>query len=158
PANMDSIQILRASACIDQAGGRGAGFLYSGTGSTYPNGGSPEQSSAQMLSPTYAWSNPFTGRTTCIGGGPCGITSNTGRTIRGREFYYEDTNQAAQSNANSPFDGTNTLGIGHGTLATRPSTCTPGVAYWATDQGEWDSTHSGPDGQLYKCTAANTWT
>ena len=31
PASGDSIQILRASACIDQAGGRGAGFLYTGT-------------------------------------------------------------------------------------------------------------------------------
>ena len=35
---------------------------------------------------------------------------------------------------------------------------TAGVAYWATDQGEWDSTRAGPDGQLYKCSSANGWT
>ena len=45
-----------------------------------------------------------------------------------------------------------------GPIASRPTTCTTGVAYWATDEGEWDSTHAGPDGRLYKCTATNTWT
>ena len=53
------------------------------------------------------------------------------------------------------FNGTS--GIGQGTLAQRPSTCTTGVAYWATDQGEWNSKQAGADGQLYKCTAPNTW-
>jgi hypothetical protein len=52
---------------------------------------------------------------------------------------------------------TGTTGIGVGTLASRPATCTTGVAYWATDQGEWNSKNSGPDGELYKCTATNTW-
>jgi hypothetical protein len=54
------------------------------------------------------------------------------------------------------FNGT--AGIGQGPLASRPSTCTTGVAYWATDQGEWNSVNPGPDGQLYKCTSTNTWT
>jgi hypothetical protein len=58
--------------------------------------------------------------------------------------------------------------MGFGTLANRPTTCTHttapngenggGVAYWATDQGEWDATHPGADGQLYRCSATNTWT
>jgi hypothetical protein len=63
-----------------------------------------------------------------------------------RDFY----------NQKSPFDGT--AGVGVGKLSNRPKTCTPGVAYWATDEGEWDSTHDGPDGQLYVCTARKTWT
>lgn len=54
------------------------------------------------------------------------------------------------------FNGTS--GVGVGTIASRPSTCTAGVAYWATDEGEWWAANAGPDGQLYKCTAANTWT
>jgi hypothetical protein len=54
------------------------------------------------------------------------------------------------------FDGTS--GIGRGTLASRPSTCTTGVGYWTTDQGEWNSRNSGPDGELFTCTSTNTWT
>lgn len=53
------------------------------------------------------------------------------------------------------FDGTS--GIGVGTAASMPSTCTPGVAYWATDEGEWNSLQAGPDGRLYKCTSMDTW-
>jgi PKD repeat protein len=45
----------------------------------------------------------------------------------------------------SPFDGTN--GVGVGTLAARPATCTKGVGYWATDEKK-----------LYRCTAPNVWT
>ena len=63
-----------------------------------------------------------------------------------RDFYNQKT----------PFDST--AGAGVGKLSNRPKTCTPGVAYWATDEGEWDSTHDGPDGQLYVCTARETWT
>jgi hypothetical protein len=55
------------------------------------------------------------------------------------------------------FDGTS--GVGRGVVASRPATCTTGVGYWATDEGEWNSTNgSSPDGRLYKCTATNTWT
>lgn len=51
-----------------------------------------------------------------------------------------------------------TTGVGSGPLANRPVGCTAGTAYWATDQGEWNALNAGPDGQLYKCTASNTWT
>ena len=61
------------------------------------------------------------------------------------------------------FDGT--TGIGCGTLASRPETCTAGVGYWATDQSCTDMTDMvgiNPEtpisGTLYKCTATNTWT
>jgi hypothetical protein len=51
-------------------------------------------------------------------------------------------------------------------LANRPTTCTAGVGYFATDQGSWNTSSSNPegvqqsgaDGVLYKCTATNTWT
>ena len=63
----------------------------------------------------------------------------------------------AQSSSSSPFNGT--TGMGFGTLANRPTTCTTssdaaatgkGVGYFATDQGSL--------GTLYTCSATNTWT
>ncbi|HET9385982.1 MAG TPA: hypothetical protein VFO67_12600 [Gemmatimonadales bacterium] len=86
---------------------------------------------------------------------------------------YNAVGASAQSSSTSPFNGT--TGIGHGTLANRPATCTTtteaadagrgGVLYWATDQGNWNSSTSNPngvqqngaDGVLYMCTATNTW-
>lgn len=71
---------------------------------------------------------------------------------------------------------TGASGVGVGTLANRPTTCTPtpeaadvgqgGVGYWATDQGSWNqsttnprgSQFNGADGVLYRCSATNTWT
>ena len=40
----------------------------------------------------------------------------------------------------------------------RPATCTTGVAYWATDQGNWNTSGSGGQGELFKRTdRSNTW-
>lgn len=51
-----------------------------------------------------------------------------------------------------------TSGVGVGPIANRPGTCAAGVAYWATDQGSWNTQQpANTSGQLYKCTAANTW-
>jgi hypothetical protein len=57
-------------------------------------------------------------------------------------------------------------GVGCGTLASRPTTCTTGVGYWATNQscsspltGMVGINPTTPiSGTLYKCTAPNTWT
>lgn len=55
------------------------------------------------------------------------------------------------------FNGT--VGIGSGVRSARPSTCTTGVAYWSTDQGEWNSTNGATaDGTLDRCTSTNNWT
>lgn len=60
------------------------------------------------------------------------------------------------------FDGSS--GVGCGTLANRPATCTSGVGYWATHQSCTDLTGmvgANPStlisGTLYKCTATNKW-
>jgi hypothetical protein len=55
------------------------------------------------------------------------------------------------------FNGTS--GVGVGLYASMPTTCTPGVAYWATDKGgNWNTVNeTADDGALYKCTATNTW-
>lgn len=53
---------------------------------------------------------------------------------------------------------TGAQGVGSGTLASRPSTCTPGVGYFATDQGSWNHSGTGQSGLFYKCgPSANTW-
>ena len=56
-------------------------------------------------------------------------------------------------NEDASYDGTS--GVGKGVLASRPATCTEGTAYWATDQGDWNS--EGNDGVLYICGSSN-WT
>ncbi len=88
--------------------------------------------------------------------------------------YYNAVSKDAQTSTSSPFDGT--TGMGFGTLANRPTTCTHvtspdgddggGVGYFATDQGSWNASSSNPygvnvagaDGVLYRCSATNTWT
>jgi hypothetical protein len=64
------------------------------------------------------------------------------------------------------FDGTGSTGggVGCGTIASRPATCTAGVGYWATTQSCSDLTGLvgiGPatpiSGTLYKCTVTDTW-
>jgi hypothetical protein len=72
----------------------------------------------------------------------------------------ENTNYFVE---NASFDGT--AGVGCGTLGNRPATCTTGVGYWATDQGNCSDLtgYVGANateivGKLYKCTATDTWT
>jgi hypothetical protein len=113
--------------CLDQLG-----WLF---------GASP--GSAPTLVPSYFWNDR-------INGGPSTFTTyETGREnmsnwmVENREYYTEKAS----------FNGS--VGVGIGPLSARPATCTTGVAYWATDQGSWNST--GASGQLYKCTASNAW-
>ena len=127
--NGDGYEIYRVVAALDQPG-RGKGDLLADkdpvvTGS-WPH---------QALEPIYAWANTYNNSR------QLDVTSHYPTIQENREFYNQKT----------PFDGT--AGVGVGKLSNRPKTCTPGVAYWATDEGEWDSTHDGPDGQLYVCTA-----
>ena len=149
PNSGDSIQILRATYCIDQAGGRGtASTLYNAT-----DPATSASSANEVLSPTYIWSNSFIGGTPNFNTGTSGVGSYTARIIRSRDFYVENTNQGVQSNSTTPFDGTANVGIGHGTLANRPAACTTGVGYFATDQGSWNTSGSGGQGVLYICGA-----
>lgn len=53
-----------------------------------------------------------------------------------------------------------TVGVRRGTKATMTaiSTCTEGVGFWVTDEGSWNQSGSGDQGQLYRCGASNNWT
>ena len=120
--------------CLDQIGA-GKGTMING------DDPSPVRWPQQVLEPTYVWRNTINGGlSTTVNRSPQVIGQN-------RDLYDEQSNFTGGS------------GIGVGPLGNRPSSCTAGVAYWATDQGEWDSTNgSSPDGRLYKCVSTNNWT
>jgi hypothetical protein len=144
--NGDSYQILRATVCADQ-GGRGAGNYVSGT---TPSPASPIM---QALDPIYEWDD------TANNLNHGNFATNTGRTIANRDWYTDGSNGSpqAQTSPSSPFNGTS--GVGFGTLANRPATCTPYVGYFATGQGNWNTSGNGfGNGVLYQCSAPNTWT
>lgn len=90
----------------------------------------------------------------CRNDDKCGPTYTSITQIQNNRDYYDFA---------PTFDGTS--GTGCGTIESRPSTCTTGVAYWATNQSCSDQTGlvgANPTtpiaGTLYKCTAPNTWT
>jgi hypothetical protein len=113
--------------CRDQIG-RGADSYSWPSSAPYPS---------QPLEPVYAYGNTPSDVTVSV-------NSNSAHHIKANRDYYDYT---------ASFDGTS--GVGVGTLADRPSICIPGVAYWATDQGNWNQ--NGDDGVLYKCTSTNNW-
>jgi hypothetical protein len=159
--------------CLDQVG-RGPGDLLSSAFPTLTNstrgcvvnftwanrGASCDGSDSsawprQALEPAYEWSN--TG--TILGGAWMNVF--TGPITANVDYYAEHGNSGCDPNASAC-----TTGVGVGTLAQRPASCTTstesggGVGWWATDQGGHWKTDSGNsnDGALYKCTATNTWT
>lgn len=146
--------------CLDQPG-RGQGDLITGG---FPNKRNSTTGTIrwpnQALEPIYIWAN--TGNIASGWGGATYSNDSGGRVAANRDYYPQAS--GIQTSQTSPFNGTS--GTGWGTIARRPSTCTTGVGYWATDEGSWNTSTSnlhgvqvnGADGRLYKCTATNTWT
>jgi hypothetical protein len=128
---------MNGYACLDMPG-RGQGGLMSGA---LP---SPEAWPNQVLEPIYSWQNTLNGangRLEQAGPDPYGHLREN------REWY----------NGTPSFNGS--VGVGWGPIANRPNSCTTGVAYWATNEGSWNTTLApNTSGRLYKCTATNTWT
>jgi hypothetical protein len=100
----------------------------------------------QEIKPAYFWGNSRAGSIVAVS-----VDSDArNRTHIGanRDFYDHST-----ATGSSQSDG-----VRVGPRANRPTSCTPGVAYWAVDEGEWNGLNGAtPDGRLYKCTASNTW-
>ena len=119
-------------ACIDQLG-RGKGDLLV---NNFPN--AVDQATGtiawpnQALEPIYEWDDTWAQ----VPGYPTGAfwAESDPPAVQNRDYYlYAST-----------FNGTS--GTGSGLLSARPSTCTPEVAYWATDTQT-----------LYQCATTNTW-
>jgi hypothetical protein len=134
----DSYQIIRSKVCADQAG-RGAGNYISGTTP------SPASALSEALDPIYEWND----RASNLNHG--NVSTDTARTIANRDWYTDNSNGSpvAQTSPTSPFDGSGSggNGVGWGTLARRPTTCTVQVGYFATDTNT-----------LYECLSPNVWT
>lgn len=142
----DKYEILRATTCIDQPSRSGGTYISGSTPS--PTGGV-----SQSLDPSYEWDD--SGATPGHGN----VTSDSAKMIANRDWYTDNSNGTphAQTSPTSPFNGTS--GVGFGTLANRPTTCTTSVGYWATDQGSWNQSGTGfGQGEFFVCTSANTWT
>jgi|SRR5579859_514526 len=145
--------------CLDQPG-RGAGArLENATPVLVSAPGTPCTTAGQC------WPNPAldpvyeAGEVMTVGGlgTPVSVSGDGSQTrVLANRDYYAEVSQSAQTSATSPFNGT--VGTGYGTLANRPTTCTTGVGYWATDQGTWNSSGVGGQGELSICTSTNTWT
>lgn len=104
---------------------------------------------AQPSVPSYFWIN----RNGTADFPPVVIDWSSNHIQADRDFY----------TSASPFTGAS--GVGCGKLTARPSTCTKGAAYWATEQscssltGMVGVNPSTPiSGTLYTCTSPNTWT
>jgi hypothetical protein len=128
--------------CIDQPG-RGQGDLITGYMPSALNITTKTISWVhEALEPVYEWLDNWT----TAGGGSFLANYEPDVLVQNQDFYLYT----------GSFNGTS--GVGSGSLSNRPTTCTVGVAYWATDQGSWNQSGNGGQGVLYKCTTANTWT
>lgn len=96
----------------------------------------------QILVPAYFWNNYRGGSLFSAG-----VVNDSGEHIKPNRDFYDFVN--------SGFDGSE--GVGRGTYANRPETCTPGVGYWATDRGSWNRSGSGGQGALYTCNEDSQW-
>lgn len=136
----DVYVILRADQCLDQPGVEG-GSLLSGNPASIPT-------AAETVDPSYEFDD---------GGYPVPnyAASDSLGVIANRNYYAMNASFAPSTSSASDM----TTGTGYGPLADMPTSCTTGVAYWATDQGNWNQSGNGwGQGELYICTATNTWT
>jgi uncharacterized repeat protein (TIGR02543 family) len=109
----------------------------------------------QVSEPIYLVGNTWSAPSQS-GGVDVGLTDATSNLIQENREYYRDTDN---SGALLPFTGNTSTGpgTGSGLLSARPSSCTSGVLYRATDQGSWNTSGSGGQGVFYKC-VGGAWT
>lgn len=165
----DTYQIRRSKGCLDGAGMGQSALLTSGAGSAavLASTGNPGPANP-AFDPFYEFNNTMSSVT---GGSQYSMANGTLYTqpqlAKDRNFFSDFAlgSPQVQTSPSSPFNGT--TGVGFGTLANRPTTCTAnpnpsepsGVGYFATDQGVWNTSNNGfGQGVLYACSATNTWT
>jgi hypothetical protein len=145
------------TACLDQPG-RGAGALLQNATPVLASAPSSPCTTSGQCWPNPALDPIYEAGEVSPNNAP-GISvqgdGSDARVLANRD-YYAQVSDVAQTSATSPFNGTS--GTGYGTLALRPTTCTPAVGYWATDQGTWNTGGAGGQGELFVCTSTNTWT
>ena len=140
-------------ACLDQIG-RGKGDLLQGSFPEVCDASSTDCSnhiytgrwSNQALEPVYEWQDAWT----VPPDWPGAIWSETDAQAVQNRDYYLGCNSSGQTGCTT-FTGA--TGVGSGSMASAPSSCTTGTAYWASDQGSWNQSGSGGQGELFVCNA-----
>ena len=132
----------------DCSGGGSCTTFFDGAGTGgYACRDQPGIGPGQVSNPVYLWNNScslngggcINGKMTTSSyslGNSCGVGIDN-YLSENRDFF----------NYTTSFNGT--AGVGQGLLASRPSTCSTGVAYFATD--------AGAQGTLYQCSSTDTW-
>jgi hypothetical protein len=160
PSNWDGNNDSSGYPCLDQIG-RGQGDLLQGSFPTVCNASTTDCTNRiytgrwpnQALEPVYEWLDQW--QSPPNWGGKL-FAEQSSQDAGNRDHYLYTLAWNGASFGNTAFNGTS--GTGSGTLANRPSSCTTGVAYWATDQGSWNNSGNGSgNGVLYKCSTTNTW-
>lgn len=160
----DATPFNTTSQCLDQVG-TGAGALMVTSNTQYASYLSSNPSCvsgsagacwpSNALDPVYEAGETCTWVSNCSAAPGVGTTSAASSRVLANKYYYGEVSQSAQASSTSPFNGT--VGTGYGTLTNRPTTCTAGVGYWATDQGTWN-TYNSQEGILYTCNSGgNAW-
>lgn len=157
------INQLNAYRWMAQRGGWLLMFFNSLSGNTNPYNGVTQYfcnscqatgSFDQKVTNSYYWRNLANGseKPAIIYSPGTGYGCDSDPIIENMDFY----------NYTEAFNGSS--GVGCGTLAQRPVSCTAGVSYWATNQscsnlsGIVGANPTTPvSGTLYKCSAQNTW-
>jgi hypothetical protein len=125
----------------------------------YPCYRQPGRTGNGTLRPVYVWNNSFQSGgqwTLNIEGAGFGALLSS-HLVPNRDIYQAPA-ASPQTSPTSPFNGSS--GVGFGTLANRPASCTPTPETLDAGQGGvgYFATNAGPQGTLYRCSATNTWT
>jgi hypothetical protein len=149
-SSWDENALSNGYACIDQPA-RGQGDLLTGS---FPSKTNPSRGGAlwprQALEPIYEWGTVGTIGT---GWGGSWLNNNSpGQVAENRDFFRGTFNTGC-----NPGAATCATGVGVGTLAQRPVNCALNVAWWATNEGNWNGRVGGEQGRLYRCVSPNTW-
>jgi len=129
-ANPDTLAISNAT-CSSLVPGDTASRYFDAANGTYPFRDQPGVGHNQMSFPNYEWGN-----TGSQAPGEPMLATNAPSAVQPNRDYFDYT---------ASFNGSS--GVGVGMSSARPSNCTTGVGYWATDSNT-----------LYQCASTNNWT
>jgi hypothetical protein len=131
-----------------------------GTYNIYNNSGCPPGGDREKINNSYIFINREGPTGSLVGWSNSGGDDCGGVVVENSTFWM-DNSGCVYPNTCSNI----TSGVGCGPLANRPTNCTTGTGYWATNQSCSDLTGmvgTNPatpiSGTLYKCTSPNTWT
>jgi hypothetical protein len=97
--------------------------------------------------PMYLWRNRAAGQVWTAGLG-YGSAAELSPFIQADRDYFAET---------SSFDGTSGVGVGTTSQMNAITPTRVGVAFWVTDQGEWNARSAGADGELFRW-SGSAWT